>query len=280
MGGRAVAGIIGELKRRPSRNWSIVVTVFGDAIVPRGGSVWLGTLLDFFRLLDVGEGAVRTAMSRLAADGWLDRMREGRNSFYRLTGKGETTFLAATREIYRAVAPDWTGSFEVVFAAAGTDVPPGAGTPVAGVILVPPGQEPPQAAGIGPMRLSGNAEDCRKLVARSWPVAEAGDAFQRFIAAFSPLRTALLSGGRITEAEAMVARVVLVHEYRRLVLRYPPLPLELLPADWPGEAARLLAGDLYHRLLPQAEAWLDRHGRSPDGPLPPPQPALLSRFRG
>jgi hypothetical protein len=49
MGGKAVAHIIEELKRRPSRNWSIVITIFGDAIVPRGGSVWLGTLLDFFR---------------------------------------------------------------------------------------------------------------------------------------------------------------------------------------------------------------------------------------
>ena len=68
-----LARIIGQLKREPSRTGSLVVTVFGDAIVPRGGSVWLGTLLAFFETLDIGSGVVRTAMSRLAADGWLER---------------------------------------------------------------------------------------------------------------------------------------------------------------------------------------------------------------
>ena len=43
-----LARIIQQLKREPSRTGSIVITVFGDAIVPRGGSVWLGTLLEFF----------------------------------------------------------------------------------------------------------------------------------------------------------------------------------------------------------------------------------------
>jgi hypothetical protein len=61
-----LARIIEQLKREPSRTGSIVITVFGDAIVPRGGSVWLGTLLEFFTALDIDSGVVRTAMSRLA----------------------------------------------------------------------------------------------------------------------------------------------------------------------------------------------------------------------
>ena len=68
-----LARIIEQLKREPSRTGSIVITLFGDAIVPRGGSVWLGTLLEFFKTLDIDSGVVRTAMSRLAADGWLER---------------------------------------------------------------------------------------------------------------------------------------------------------------------------------------------------------------
>src|SRR5437764_11885759 len=95
-----LARIIDQLRREPSRTGSIVVTVFGDAILPRGGSVWLGTLLEFFTGLDIDGGVVRTAMSRLAADGWLERNRVGRNSFYRLAGKGRRTFNAATQHIY------------------------------------------------------------------------------------------------------------------------------------------------------------------------------------
>src|SRR5260370_36547165 len=61
-----LARIVEQLKREPSRTGSIVITVFGDAIVPRGGSVWLGTLLEFFTALDIDSRVVRTAMSRLA----------------------------------------------------------------------------------------------------------------------------------------------------------------------------------------------------------------------
>src|SRR5262249_4945072 len=79
-----LARIIDQLKREPSRTGSIIITMFGDAIVPRGGSVWLGTLLEFFETLDIDASVVRTAMSRLTADGWFEREKVGRNSFYRL----------------------------------------------------------------------------------------------------------------------------------------------------------------------------------------------------
>src|SRR4030095_5419798 len=79
-----LARIVDQLKREPSRTGSIVITVFGDAIVPRGGSVALGTLLEFFAAIDVDPTVVRTAMSRLTADGWFEREKVGRNSFYRL----------------------------------------------------------------------------------------------------------------------------------------------------------------------------------------------------
>jgi len=109
-----LARIIDQLKREPSRTGSIVITVFGDAIVPRGGSVWLGTLLEFFATIDIDSGVVRTAMSRLAADGWLERHKVGRNSFYRLVKKGRQTFDAATRHIYDPQPSDWTGRFELL----------------------------------------------------------------------------------------------------------------------------------------------------------------------
>ena len=44
-------------------------------------------------------------MSRLAADGWLERTRIGRNSFYHLTEKGRATFRQATEHIYAAQRP-------------------------------------------------------------------------------------------------------------------------------------------------------------------------------
>src|SRR6195952_3423208 len=108
-----LARIIDHLKREPSRTGSIVITLFGDAIVPRGGVVWLGTLLEFFATIDIDSGVVRTAMSRLAANNGLERQKGGRNSFSRLVKKGRQPFYAATRHIYDPQASDWTGRFEL-----------------------------------------------------------------------------------------------------------------------------------------------------------------------
>lgn len=290
MGGKAVARIIDDLKRRPSRNWSIVITIFGDAVVPRGGSVWLGTLLDFFDMIDIGAGAVRTAVSRLASDGWLERAREGRNSFYRLTERGRESFVVATRQIYSATGPAWEGGFDAVFlekngnggqeAIRARLEEAGFGAASQGVFLAPPGLVVPPdiSAEFVVARVSAETDGCRRLAAAAWPVEQAGNAFARFVAAFTPLDAALAKGGTLTDGQAMVARILLIHEYRRLVLRYRPLPPELLPEAWAGQAALDLTRRLYHSLLPQAENWLDKHGRCQDGALPPADPGLHRRF--
>src|ERR1035437_8115686 len=96
-----LARIIEQLKREPSRTGSIVITLFGDAIVPRGGSVWLGTLLEFFRTIDIDSGVVRTAMSRLANDGWVERNKGGRTRFYRPGGKRAPDFQTRGEQCYK-----------------------------------------------------------------------------------------------------------------------------------------------------------------------------------
>src|SRR5256886_15607371 len=96
-----LARIIEQLKREPSRSGSIVITVFGDAIVPRGGSVWLGTLLEFFKALDIDSGVVRTAMSRLAAAAWAGRKKVGRNRFFLLGKRGRETLRTPPKKNFR-----------------------------------------------------------------------------------------------------------------------------------------------------------------------------------
>jgi phenylacetic acid degradation operon negative regulatory protein len=71
---------------------------------------------------------------------------------------------------------------------------------------------------------------------------------------------------------------LLIHHYRRVVLRDPLLPAALLPKDWPGRAARRLCGEIYRALLGASEQWLDRHGTNENGPLPKAAADLRSRF--
>ena len=282
-----LARIIDQLKREPSRTGSIVITVFGDAIVPRGGSVWLGTLLEFFDALDVDHGVVRTAMSRLAADGWLERNKVGRHSFYRLNKKGRQTFDTATRHIYDPPPSDWTGRFELLLIGNGEDRDAsrdalknaGFGSPLPGVWVAPSGVPiPEQAAGAIRLEVSAEDDSGRRLLRESWPLERTADAYQKFMKTFEPLRGWIGRGASLAEADAFTARILLIHHYRRVVLRDPLLPNPLLPRDWPGSAARKLCGEIYRGLLPVSEQWLDVHATNETGPLPNPGGELARRF--
>src|SRR4030081_1794640 len=233
-----LARIIEQLKREPSRTGSIVITVFGDAIVPRGGSVWLGTLLEFFKTLDIDSGVVRTAMSRLAADGWLERTKVGRNSFYRLGRKGCQTFDTAAKHIYHPQAADWTGRFELLLIANAAErdasrealKDAGFGSPLPGVWIGPAGVPVPEQAGHA-IRLEVSAEDDsgRRLLGESWPLQRTADAYLKFMKTFEPLRGWIDRRERLSDVDAFTARILLIHHYRRGGLRAPALPGVFLP---------------------------------------------------
>ncbi|HEV7265275.1 MAG TPA: PaaX family transcriptional regulator C-terminal domain-containing protein [Falsiroseomonas sp.] len=255
---------------------SFIVTVWGDAIAPRGGSLWLGSLQAILDRFGCTPGQVRTAMSRLTEEGWLARNRVGRNSFYRLGPRGEQVFGAAAARIYGARTPGWDGALRLVLlaepAAREALAARGFGTLPGGVMLGVAGDAVELPTGVpilfGTTR---DAEETRQLAARAWPLEALSEGYARFLGAFSPLRNAAIEA-----QEALPLRLLLVHEWRRMVLRDPLLPTALLPQDWPGTPARRLAGELYHRLAPAAEAWLDQTGRNEDGRLPPS--AAGSRF--
>lgn len=281
-----LARIVDLLKREPSRTGSIIITVFGDAIVPRGGSVALGTLLEFFAAIDVDSSVVRTAMSRLTADGWFEREKVGRNSFYRLVQRERLTFDIATKHIYGAPASDWTGRFELLLIANGGDRDTardalknaGFGSPLPGVWVAPSGVPIPDEAK-GAIRLEVSAEDDsgRRLLSESWPLERTAEAYRRFMKSFEPLR-AWVGRDKLSDIDAFIARILLIHHYRRVVLRDPLLPVALLPNDWPGGAARALCGEIYRGLLPASEQWLDRHASNENGPLPAAGKELSRRF--
>jgi len=272
----ALSPILAHLRAEPSRTWSLIVTVYGDAIAPRGGAVWLGTLLAFFRALDIGEGVVRTAMSRLAADGWLERRRVGRHSYYRLADKGREAFRQASQRIYERRAPAWAGHFDLVIGGERAALEAmGFGALAPGVFVAPGGARAVEGA----LRLqaSGDAAANRALAARCWPLEATAERYARFLAAFAPLRKAVERGAAFSDLDAFAARILLIHEYRRIVLRDPGLPQELLPPDWPGTRARDLCAAVYARLAAASERWLDENAIGEDDEALPARPEVIAR---
>src|SRR3982750_4131842 len=92
----AVARWIARMLRDdPPRARSLIVTVWGDALAPHGGQVWLAGLIRLLAPLGLNDRLVRTSVFRLARDGWLAGETQGRRSRYRLTDSGRARFAAA-----------------------------------------------------------------------------------------------------------------------------------------------------------------------------------------
>lgn len=275
----ALAPILAHLRGEPSRTWSIIVTVFGDAILPRGGTVPLAALLALFRSLDIADGVVRTAMSRLAADDYVERRRVGRNSYYSLAAKGLTMFRAAAERIYAARPLPFAGHFDLALPTSGAEreALEAAGFAAAGPGLwLAPGSTAVAPPGVLRLRACGEPDALRELVGRTWPLDETAAAYARFLRAFAPLASALEADVAFSDLEAFTARILLIHEYRRIVLRDPLLSEALLPPDWPGAAARALCASVYARVLGPSERWLDAEATDAGGEATKADAAILS----
>lgn len=275
--------------------------MFGDAVLPRGGAVLLADLITLLEAFRLNDSQVRTALSRLVADGWLQSSRTGRRSLYRLTQTGRHRFDEATRRIYAGPPAAWRGEWHLVI------LPPdrasrdelrkdlgwlGFGQLASGVMLHPAPDPASLASVIGdlppaerPLVIAGTAafnappELLHGLVERCWDLAALARSYREFGAAFAPLGTALAQGLKPPPLPALLARIMLIHDYRRIILRDPQLPRRLLPNDWIGRTAYGDARRLYRKLARPAERWIDAHLHDADGALPPPDAAFRERFR-
>lgn len=281
---------------------SLIVTLWGDAIAPHGGSVWLGSLIDLVEPFGLGDRVVRTSVFRLSKEGWLASTQVGRRSAYGLTESGRRRFEAADRVIYAGRRPPWGGRWTVVFTglvdgeareALRADLAwQGFGQLLPGVMVHPePDEEALRqaladaVAGDRPVVMRASGEDwarpdsLRDLVARAWDLAALAAGYAAFLDDFRPF-LGLLARTEPTPRAAFCLRILLVHAWRRAILRDPLLPDELLPADWPGAAARLLVRNLYRATQGAAEVHLARTMITPDGPVGLPAAGYWTRFGG
>ncbi|MEL6186238.1 MAG: PaaX family transcriptional regulator C-terminal domain-containing protein [Myxococcota bacterium] len=257
---------IAALHEGRPRVWSVVITVFGDAIVPRGGQVWLSTLSALFDRLGVNPGTLGAALSRLAAEDWLTRERVGRRSRYRLANAGRQAFDEASRRIYGAEDEDWTGTWSFWFVPEPSPklapelVEAGFGQLGPGLLLRPdadpPRPMPTSLAAATSLSRATPHGDLAQLARQGWPLDSAEARYAGFVADYRPLAHAVESSS-FAPLDALVARTLLVHAFRRAVLKEPPLPAACFSRTSPRSEARSLFGALYRSLFEPSERGLE-----------------------
>jgi phenylacetic acid degradation operon negative regulatory protein len=297
----AAAELVARFRRqRPLRGGSLIVTLFGDSILPRGGTIALGSLIDLAAPFGLNERLVRTATARLAHDGWLQGRRAGKLSEYHLSKNGRARFAEATKRIYSEPDTTWSGRWTLIV------VPPmraaerneireelvwrGFGEISANVFAHP--ELDSQA--LRAQRDSGEllskiiafdaslaGEDApQRLVDLGWNLEDLGLRYQRFVARFAVVQAELKRHRDIEPRDCFLVRTLLIHEYRRLHLRDPLLPAQLLRPNWPGAQAAVLCRDIYARVFGPSEAYLSRVASRLTGVLPAADASVLQRFGG
>ena len=249
---------------------SVLVTVLGDSVLPVTKTLWLSSLFELAEPFGFSERLVRTSMFRLVAEGWMSNERIGRRSRYSMTLLAVRESEDADRRIYSRESGNWDGSwtFAVVdtpsistnerdrivkhlrwhgFVALGRGLMASPSVGVSSLRELLHLVRPAAAVPIG----TSEFDELDALVAEGYfadvfRTADTETAYSRFLSRYEPWSSQDFEAAAPLEAYAL--RTMLVHELRRIRLRSPDIPVELLPPEWIGDLAYDLAADLYGRL--------------------------------
>ena len=289
---------------------SLIVSLFGDAIYPRGGAVWLGCLIQLLAPLGVNERLIRTAVYRLVKEDWLITQTHGRRTDYALSASGISRIEEASKSIYAAQSAPWDKRWRLLMLSPALSKPdkerlrkalvwqgfgqwqnqvfvhPGADLQIALTLL--------QTEGLGhlqkhiwPLKADSLQTDTNvtdsQVAAQAWDLAQLAQSYRLFVKTYQDLISEWLviptSMDHAQNEQAFWLRLLLIHDYRRLLLRDPALPQSLLPKDWPGQTARLVCAQLYSALAVPSETYLDQHLQLADGGLTRSSGLFQNRFR-
>ena len=284
---------------------SLIVTIFGDAVLPRGGRVWLGSLIQLLEPMQLNERLVRTSVFRLVKDGWLSAETVGRRANYALTPWGRRRFEEASSQIYAARAPVWDKRWRMMlvvgelstrqreqlrrtlfwkgFGLIGPNcfIHPGVqlgevidALSAEGLQALLPQLVPMMAEDFQSTHAASDAD----LVTRAWDLSALGQSYAEFVAMYAPILAHAQAASVTDDEQAFLLRMLLIHDYRRLLLRDPELPDALLPKDWSGRQARVLCKELYKQIEAASERSLDKTLQLADGPMLARDAAVGERF--
>jgi phenylacetic acid degradation operon negative regulatory protein len=234
----------------------LLFTVLGEFVLPTGGSAWTSAFIEAFSRLGVEEKAIRQALARTAADGWIRTERHGRRTRWWLTPDGDRLLTAGTERIYAFAGSQrtWDGSWLLVLARVPEHDRParhvlrtrlswaGLGSPAPGVWITTHTERRSEVEQV--LRQAGVTDgqiftaehrgggELLTLVGQAWDLPAIEQGYEAFLTEFASAAT----------RDPLTRLIELVHAWRRFPSIDPGLPAQLLPSGWSGaRAAKLFA---------------------------------------
>ena len=118
----------------------------------------------------------------------------------------------------------------------------------------------------------------RKLVHDSWELAHVAQGYRDFLKRYKPLLKWSQRNQTPSPETAFVARTLVIHDYRRILLHDTPLPDELLPPAWPGAEALNLTSAVYKALAEPSIEYITAELEPGNGPMPEADRSFWGRF--
>jgi phenylacetic acid degradation operon negative regulatory protein len=260
---------------------SLIFTLYGDMVHRREeqGELWIGALIALIAPFGLSEQAVRQAVSRMSRQGWLVARRRGNRAYYAVTERGRRRIEELSPRIYGPVI-EWDGrwrmlSYTVSESRRGLrdrlrkELSVLGWAPLSTSTWISPGDtlDAARDAAAASGALSAVAlfrgEYCgplsdRELVERCWNLEAIARAYDEFIARYRPAVERLRAGAQPRDEDAFVARLRLVHDYRKITYVDPGLPSELVPAGWPRTTAAALFREYYAALDERSQRYFNR----------------------
>lgn len=230
------------------RVWSVIVTIMGDMVRGQSDQIAGTTLTALMGALGIRPEATRVALFRLRKDGWIDSQRAGRGSFYALTDHGLAETLSVMDRIYGAPQPapetwhlavsllatDRLGCEDALTGQGFAELSPG-------VFL---GTAPPERSA-GLLVFSDRTPTFPdQILPLLVPTSVRHDA-RNLSDAVNRARN--LTAHALPPLAKAALRVLVLHNWRRIALRLPDLPLK---AFWPEATLREDVHALLNRLGP------------------------------
>jgi phenylacetic acid degradation operon negative regulatory protein len=250
---------------------SALFDVYGDHLRARGSEAPVAAVVRMLDPVGIAAPAVRTAISRMVMQGWLEPVQLSGARGYRTTERANRRLDETGDRVYRRRAPTWDGRWHLV-------------------LVETPGPRPTRARLRADLAFVGYAElldnvwvspfargELESVLERAgarartawadrfdpeptgaWDLSTLRSAYDGWLESADGLVVRHLESHDDEDEAAFAARFHLVHEWRKFLFADPGLPDALLPADWPGRDAAALFATTANRLKPGADRFVAR----------------------
>jgi phenylacetic acid degradation operon negative regulatory protein len=256
---------------------SALFDLYGDHLRARDDRAPVAALVRLLAPLGIAPPAVRTAISRMVRQGWLDPVLLPAGRGYALTARAQHRLDDAASRIYRTRDASWDGAWDLLVLepltqrSARDRVRSGlsflgyaqlSDSTWIGPFASPEADQLLDTEGAGFARFQAFDDAPAARVRDAWDLSDLARSYvewRGFAARLLDDPASVLPGiaAASEDEQSFAVRSVLVHEWRKFLFTDPGLPAELLPADWVGHEAATFFAEEAARLLPAASSFVD-----------------------